>query len=48
MTSSTRSLSSLLSKYCAILRSDLAVDSAPMKFTLIHGMPYFFSIISAM
>ncbi len=36
------------SKYRAILRSDLAVASAPMKFTLNHGMPYFVSIISAM
>ena len=48
MTSSTRSVSFLLSKNFAILRSVFAVASAPMKFTLIHGMPNFFSIISAM
>ena len=47
MTSSTRAVSSGSSKYWAIFRSDLAVASAPMKFTLIQGMPNFFSIISA-
>ena len=38
----------LLSKNFAIFRSVFAVASAPMKFTLIHGMPNFFSSISAM
>ena len=47
MTCSTRAVSSGSPKYWAILRSDFAVASAPMKFTLIQGMPYFFSIMSA-
>ncbi len=47
MTSSTRSMSERSPKYWAILRSDLAVEAAPMKFTLIHGMPYLVSSMSA-
>jgi hypothetical protein len=48
MTSSTRSVSFLLVEVLRDLAQLLAVPSAPMKFTLIHGMPNFFSIISAM
>lgn len=48
MTASTRAVVAGSSKYLAIRRRDFAVASAPMKFTLIHGMPYFVSIISAM
>ena len=44
---STWAIRSASSKYWAILRSDLAELSAPMKFTLNHGTPNRFWIMSA-